>query len=225
MKKYLLAAILAATYTMPSTATVLTFVRPDGSSFGNGVDIPATYGHRVSALSDAVGSYGMGNGFTPGVSIAYGNDAGSGFAAQVLSGWTTQYDVLTDVAYSSITGPVTHIIEFSADSGLLVTLNSFDWANYQSRASSATFEVRDGANNLLWSDTYSVSGGTSSLVNFAPNVSASTLRLQIEGDFFNAAIDNINFDQEEISGVPEPSSAILVACGAALVALRRKFAR
>lgn len=51
-----------------SHATILTF---DGLAGYNYVPISQSYGDNVTALTDVVGSYGRGNGFTPNITVSY----------------------------------------------------------------------------------------------------------------------------------------------------------
>jgi hypothetical protein len=218
----LMLAILAAAAS-PATATVLTF---DVFGIFNGASIPQAYGDRVNSLTDAVGSYDLGNGFTPNVEVEYGFFSGSMEALTGQLVWTTGYDSLTNVIYGNnipIGGPGYYFIRFIADPGWLVQLNSFDIANFQSRAVETKVDV---VSNLggSFTDTFGVAGA-SVTETYSPMIFGNVVTLQIQGSYFNAGLDNINFDQlADTDGppIPEPSTALLLLGGLAVLAWQRK---
>src|SRR5437879_1832869 len=79
-------------------ATILTF---DNLGIADFSPISGAYGDRVNATSDAVGSYGMGNGFTPQITVEYRTlDSVTGATlSNSLNFWTAGYGNLQKVAF------------------------------------------------------------------------------------------------------------------------------
>jgi hypothetical protein len=200
-------------------STVLTF-----NDFGVGYygDIPDTYGDRVTALSDAVGSYGVGNGFTPNVEVAYATVQISDgtVAAPSLGFWPDSYGNLTNVAFPIHWTGHYGEVALIPDAGYAVRLNSFDLGGwpYMSYASQP-LRILDGSGNLLMDlGPTVVLGAHGTHSHFAPDLTfVGTTRVQF-GNHWNIGIDNINFDQvseRAYYGLPVPSTLLLLSASLA----------
>lgn len=204
-------------------ATVLTF---DDLGIPDFTAISDLYGDRVTGLSDAVGSYEMGNGFTPNVTVEYRTlDPNDGATlSNSLNLWTSGYGDLVRVGFGTERLSMGEI-SLIADPGFSVTLNSFDLAGgttHDYDFEHQPLRIVDGSYNILVDYTpYNVLSG-SDHSTITPGITQSgIIRIQF-GDNWNIGIDNINFDQlantsEEVIPNPEPSSLILL--GSALAGL------
>lgn len=198
-------------------ATVLPFTGPAGASFGNGIALPLACGNRVNANSDSTCSYGVGNGFTPGVSVQWGVILSNNtFVETLWRSWTTNYGSLQDVAYRSDG----YAVRLTADSGLNVRLNSFDFAGYFADWP-AGFSILDGSFNVLFQAS-GLTGPSTGFQSLSPNISGPVLYLMLNLPVAqgNVGIDNLNFDQVASSPVPEPSTLALLALALSAMLLR-----
>jgi hypothetical protein len=210
-------------------ATVLTFdLNPDIPNYG---DIPGSYGDNVNAASDAVGSYLMGNGYTPNVTTEYRTwqISTNTVAYNNLDFWHDSYGDLSKVAFSVVSGDHFSEITLVPEPGWAIRLNSFDIAGYPvSDHPSSQVRILDGTSNTILLDYSPVTilgaGGTHS--TFTPNLTfAGPLSIRFGYNDWNVGIDNINFDQ--VTAVPEPETYAMLLAGLGLVgfmARRRKQA-
>jgi len=201
-----------------SQATVLTFADLNLINYD---PIPEAYGDNVTGPgSSPTGTYLQGNGWTPNVSTGYEsrNNDGTLSASHILH-WGTGYGDLANVGFSAVPGGYLVII-LTAEAGYDVLLNSFDLGGYpQASQVAERLEVRDGADNVLWSaDPHTVPGGAAHST-LLPNVQASELRILV-GDNWNIGISNINFDQ--VNAIPEPATIGILGLGAAAMLRRRR---
>lgn len=195
------------------TASILTF---EGFDSYNYVPIDQAYGDNITALSDSVGEYLEGNGFTPHIKVSYNTVGGDPF----LEAWHDNYGDLINVAYPERNNKVAEIT-FTAESGYWVKLNSFDMGAWNKRDRTATvLEVVDSAGSVLWTALDMHIEGDNGHSSFFPDAAASQLTIRFGTDW-NIGIDNINFD-EMPAPVPAPSSLLLLLPGLAVLA-RKKF--
>ena len=217
------AVLLAAS----AQASVLTFdLNPDVPDFG---DIPGNYGDNVNAASDAVGSYLMGNGYTPNVTTEYRTwqISTNTVAYNNLDFWHTNYGDLSKVAYSVTSADHFAEITLVPEPGWAIRLNSFDLAGYSvTDHPNSQVRILDGTSNTVLIDysplTILGSGGTHS--SFTPGLTYNgPLSIRFGYNDWNVGIDNINFDQ--VAAVPEPETYAMLLAGLGLIgfmARRRK---
>ena len=210
------AGVLLAT---SAQATILTFdLDPGVPNFG---DIPGSYGDNVNAASDAVGSYLVGNGYTPNVTTDYRTwqISSDTVAYNNLDFWATGYGDLTNVAFSVVSGDHFAEITLVPEPGWAIRLNSFDMAGFPV-ADHLDSQVRilDGTSNTILVDYSPVTilgtGGTHS--TFTPGLThEGPLSIRFGYNNWNVGIDNINFDQ--VAVVPEPETYAMLLAGLGLV--------
>ena len=204
-------------------ATILTF---DNLGIPDNVVIPSAYGDRVNGLSDAAGSYGMGNGFTPNIVVDYRTlNSGTGATlSNALDLLTCCYGDLTRVGFATERLSMGEI-SLVADPGYSIRLNSFNLAGGSTTDYDFAHQpvrIVDGSYNVVLDYTpYNVLSG-SSHSTITPGITGSILRVQF-GDNWNIGIDNINFDQVADPNAPssndpaipnpEPGSIILLGLG------------
>lgn len=201
----------------PSHATVLTF---DVAGIFDFQSMPAAYGDNVTSTVMGPYSYGSAQGFTPNVSVQYGNT--------LPALWRTGYGDLTNVLFEDSDAVGVLNVTFTADPGYLVFLHSFDLASYSSSfatdPSINSVKVFDASNAPLFSQSnVSVSKVTHTPFSFPTALSGSSLRIEVNalnlgGLNDDIAIDNITFSQ----AVPEPSSGVLLTLGVVAAAARRR---
>jgi len=200
-------------------ATILTFdLNPDIPNYG---DIPGSYGDNVNAASDAVGTYLMGNGYTPNVTTEYRTwqISTNTVAYNNLDFWHDSYGDLSKVAYSVTSSDQFAEITLVPEPGWSIRLNSFDLAGYAvADHPGSQVRILDGTSNTVLLDYSPVtilgSGGTHS--TFTPNLTfAGPLSIRFGYNDWNVGIDNINFDQ--VTAVPEPETYAMLLAGLGLV--------
>ena len=220
-----LSALTALAMVASAQATVLTF-DITGTGFGNDSPLPAAYGNRASAGSQAgpagltFGYGNFGEGFTPNVAVTYGQPAGyygSGYGALVNVGYGTN-------GVFSIT--------FNADANFNVSLYSFDLAGLDQSYQINSVSVLSGATTLFSQSNVIVNGSSNGTgvtsFTFNPILTRSTLTVQFDASNLGANGANIGIDNIRIGqvAIPEPSVAALAIAGGALgLALRRRFRR
>lgn len=222
-------ALLAAS---AADATILTFDPVGGVT--NFEVIAQDYGDNVTMSPDANGnSYGFGSeGATPNVTLAYGTPG------EDPSLWTTGYGNLTNVHFNDTDGDTTFTTRFTAGTGFLVDLYSFDIASFLPGGQTIRgLSVTDAATaTTLYSvgSTF-ITGTTRNSFDFSANpLSGADLLLVIDltglgGASDDIGLDNIRFGQSAIvtpptGGVPEPTTWAMMIGGMGMVgsALRRR---
>lgn len=227
VKKSLLVLVLGVIFLLSFSnlvhSTILTF---EGLGLPNYGEIPQAYGDNVVNISDGVGNYLEGNGFTSNIRLEYRTlSPGDGTTIEEhVEYWDLQYGDLADVAFPSVNGNLAEI-SFVADPGWLVRLNDFDIAGWPNQTQSEqTVRILDGAfNPLVDYSPVDITGIDHD--SFSPNITGQILRIQF-GPSWNTGIDNINFDQFEQpdQAIPEPSTLLLLSSGLiGFAALRKKF--
>ena len=195
-----------------------------------GTFIPQAYGDNITDFNPSFYTYGSAGGLTPNITVSYrflssvnptsNNPNVNGESNGIL--YDTGYGDLSHVLYDIYgTAPPDlwfQEIRFSAPSGYLITLSSFDIAAWNPNApvSGQTLKIVMNANSpsavTLWSagpdGTVAVNGGAGVHDSYLPNVTVgggNTLS-QIYGLSGLIAVDNIEFAQS----IPEPSAAALL---------------
>ena len=222
LKSALLAGLVTASVGIAgsASATLLTF---DLNNIGTCVVINQNYGDRVTALSDAVGSYGeLGEGFTGNVVADFGTVD--------PSLWTTGYSDLTNVFFDDADnqGPLELVL--TADAGFSVQLFDFDLGAYGDNRTVNSVRVTNENNDLLFEslgDT--ILGTTHSDYTFTSPLVGQSLRITIDQTNLGSAsddvaLDNVRFGQIEsvTAPVPEPATMTLLGMGIAAMAARSR---
>jgi hypothetical protein len=209
-----------------ASATILTFDEAGGVTNSEALD--QTYGDRVTMSPDVLGhGYGVGaEGFTPNVLVSYGA------AGEQPDLWTTGFGDLTNIYFNDTDNDTTLTVRFTADSGFLVNLYSFDMASFVNAGQTIQgFTVRDvGANSVLFSQGSTlISGSTHNNFNFATALRANDLELVVNlsglgGASDDIGLDNIRFGQSAVAAVPEPATwaLMILGFGGAGAMLRRR---
>lgn len=224
----------------PIQASVLTFEPTPGNNLASS-NTPlgnTTYGDNI-ASTGPVGKflYGMGNGFTPNVTVDY---SASHSSDATQTGWfyrsnggTTSHAaiLLTDGDDDAVAANRRFFITFTPDAPWVgIRINSFslhDFAGFPTTLPSGHTVVwtvyRDSAApaNILATGIATITDGVATPVNI-PSLpfsrSVMILELQhLSGARNDLVIDNINFDQM----VPEPAGLFTLALGAAMMVRRR----
>lgn len=229
MSKYLKLLALSVVATIPfsdiASATTLTFDTnaPPVSDFEI---LRQDYGDRVSGANTdatgtgaaAAGSYSIGSeGTTENVVVDYVGGPGAD-----PSLWTTGYGDLSNVYFNDLDANGSIGIQFTADAGFAVTLESFEMADYLSGGQTvSSIEVFDANNMSIWSlsDVF-ITGDNSSHIDFDNlGLTSSALFLTIALDFGGASdevgLDNVVFSQSVVSAVPIPAALPLFGTGLA----------
>jgi hypothetical protein len=193
----------------------------------------ASYGDNVTATSmpgpGVTYHYGMGNGFTPNITVDYTSSPGpnsdhSAFGAQ--AGWSDPVDYLR---YQDGT---TYWWTFTPTGGHGVDINSFaidiyaggGQINWNLRQDTTTGTIIDtGVETAL------TQAGPDRIVNILNGAYYGTTVLEITisgtGNFGNIGIDDLNFDQLVIPA-PEPTTGLLLAIGGlGLMTARKRQSR
>mgnify|MGYP003679137947 CR=1 FL=1 len=222
LKSTLMAGVIAAGVGIAgsASATLLTF---DLDNIGNFVNINQNYGDRVTALSDAIGSYGeLGEGFTGNVVADFGT------VDPAL--WTTGYSDLTNVFFDDADsqGPLELVL--TADAGFSVQLFDFDLGAFGADRTVTSVRVTNENNDLLYEslgDT--ISGATHSDYTFTSPLVGQSLRITIDQIALGAssddvALDNVRFGQivNVSQPVPEPATMTLLGMGIVAMAARSR---
>jgi len=217
------AAFLACSIFTPASASILTF---DGIGV-NGTAIPDDYGDRItSTLDSGTGyEYGMGNGFTPNITVGCFPDPPV----------TAPYSLFTN-GYGDLIKALGHVsyhapgqIVLTPDPGYNVILNSFDIAGYGSSnyLAQRVRVLTESGSELFDSGLFDINSGSpsSSHMTFlsTPITTSEALHIEIN-ELGSLGLDNVNFDQ---SIVPLPAAVWLFGgglFGLVFVARRNKAA-
>lgn len=215
-----------ALFAVSAQATILTFdLDPAVGNYG---DIPGAYGDNVNAASDAVGSYSMGNGYTPNVTTEYRTwqISTNTVTHNHLDFWDFNYGGLANVAFSVTSADHFAEITLVPEPGWAIRLNSFDLAGYF-KVDHPDSQVRivdgDSKSTLIDYSPVTVLGAGSSYSTFTPNLTYSgAISIRFGYNDWNIGIDNINFDQ--VTAVPEPETYAMLLAGLGLLGFmaRRK---
>lgn len=211
-----------ALFAASAQATILTFdLSPSVPNYG---DIPGTYGDNVNAASDAVGSYSMGNGYTPNVTTEYRTwrISTDTVAYNHLDFWDFNYGDLVNVAFGVSSSDHFAEITLVPEPGWAIRLNSFDLAGY-SKIDHPNSQVRilDAATETVLIDYSPVTvlgagGITGTHSTFTPSLTfAGPISIRYGYNDWNVGIDNINFDQ--VTVVPEPETYAMLLAGLGLL--------
>lgn len=213
-----LAAAFCVSTPFAAQGTVLSFDIAGLSDFQN---INQAYGDNVTDAVMGGFSYGALHGFTPDVTVTYGN------SDPAL--WSTGYGTLSNVLFEDADGTGVLNVTLLGAANIMVSLHSFDLAAYTTTFSSdpliTSVKIFDGTNTELFSSlNQSISRTTSTPFTFGTPLVASSLRIEVDarnlgGLNDDIAIDNIAFSQ---TLVPEPSTSVMALAGLALLARRRR---
>ena len=218
MKKQICLIALLIAASQSARATVLTF----DTGLTDSAVMPQTYGDQVTSAVSGSFSYGTAGGFTPNVAVEYTSPD----APADLNFWTTGYSDLINVLENEPDGENGYTVRFIADPGFLVRLDRFALGNFGAAVTLAGLRIEDGFGNSLFSlSNIAVLASTAPHqdYDFLGGLTASEINIIVDttglgGSSDNIGLDNIQFGQTVI---PEPSSALLLASGAAFL-LRRK---
>ena len=191
--------------TSDARGTVLTF---DISGIANFQAAPQGYGDNVTSSTMGSFSYGAAQGFTPNVTVAYGN------STPTL--WTTQYGDLTNVLFENSDNTGVLNITLTAGPGVTVRLHSFDLAAYAPNFSSDptinSVTVYDVADTVVFSqNNVPVSRTARTPFVFDPPLASGRLRIEVNALNLGAlnddiAADNITFSQTGAPPLGTPAS-------------------
>ena len=115
-------------------------------------------------------------------------------------------------------------IVLTADPGWNMRLNSFDmagWPNSDQSGQSVHVIPSSGVPSLQDNITIKGNGGTHN--SFTPNMTAQSIVIDFAYNDNNVGIDNINFDQINVSVVTAPEPSTFVLAGVVLLAIGRRF--
>jgi hypothetical protein len=192
-----LTATAAAFAGGPSNAAVIDFSNT-GCTANNSQNclIPQTYGDTV----DVDVSYRT-------LSATTGQPTGSGLFQ------FGSYGDLTDVVYGGGDG-LHYIAEITltATMGHLLSLQSFDVATYNRRASYVPISIYDLAGNLLSGGTYVTGSPTHATVKPSTGYLSGVV-IRWGPDSYNVGLDNITYDAQPVIPVPEPATWAMLLCG------------
>ncbi len=192
----------------------------------SGNDLPPDYGDRVTSPNQAApgGQFTYGEaseGFTPNVVVEYLSTSAIGINDVTL--WQDAYGDLTNILFGNPNSS-TLSVRLTADSGFSALLYGFDlggWPNTDYTIDAV--RVLDGLTPLFTNHDVLVEGVSTgprhTSFAFAAPLSGSDLLIEIDYSNLvsnqrdNIGIDNIRFGQDP-PGIPEPSTALLVALGA-----------
>ncbi len=229
MKSFLLALLCAIPAAHGLRAGVVLTFDQTNPAVGDFVPVNTNYGDRVTALSDAAGSYGShgSGGFTPNLVVDYSNDHPSTY----LSLWTTGFGSLINVLHNDFGHQNGYTVTITADAGYRARLHSFDLAGWLNTDYVIPgFWVSDGTTILYSRTNPLVRGATGAQVTsvvLAAALEARILQIHIDTTGMNGFSDNIGLDNIAISQaeepVPEPMTGGLTL--AALLAMGARVTR
>ncbi len=233
-KLNLATGLLASGIVMTSTATAATTIIGTGGGATNS-SVDQTYGDNATA--NVAGGISVTAGGTPNIGLTYGGGTWE-YHAWSGAGANNGGDGVLQLQGTS--NSVTHSITFTPDAGFAAVITGFNFigdtngaANtYQydwqvvDAVSGATLTSGTTASWTTVTATAPFSGAPAVDVNYTGLVDGQALRLEMvqsagfTGVGGNMAIDNLVFDQVTI--VPEPSSAALLGLGGLALILRRR---
>jgi hypothetical protein len=178
MKTIVFAAVTTAVLVgLPAHATVLTFNITGISNF-NG--IPLAYGDNVTSATMGPFSYGTTGGFTPNVTVDYGETF-----EDSQSFWNNGYGNLTNIVFEDVDNVGMFNLSFAADPGFSVSLLSFDLAAFTSEFASDPNINSVIVYNSLNAPVFSAFGVSVSRtihtgLQFTPALTDTSLRVEVD---------------------------------------------
>lgn len=212
------ASVAALLVCSSARATVFTF---DIAGLTDFQDVDQTYGDNVTSATMGAFSYGSAEGFTPNVTVAYGNT--------MPALWTTGYGNLSNVLFEDEDGTGVLNITLTAAPGFFVSLHSFDLATYTTTFGAdptiASVKVFDSTDTAVFTLSNPViSRTTRTMLTFGP-LSDTALRIEVDARNLGNNNDDISVDNITISqytAVPEPATLVWAGSALALFALARR---
>jgi len=240
-----LVGLVATLAAQPSLATILLFDQQRDAATQSivgpttsGGRLPQDYGDNVTggvmAVPGGFFTYGEGGeGFTPDVTLDIFSAAATATDPRV-SLWQTDYGDLVNSIFGQgpgTGGAPTLSVQFTASPGFVVDLYGFDLGGWNNTDYTiAAVEVFSGATTLFSQTNVAVEGNfigpRHTTFAFAQPLSGSDLLLRLDlsnlasGLQDNIGIDSIRFGQTP-PPIPEPSTAVLLACGLLLIRTAR----
>lgn len=175
------------------SATILTF---EGLNLKNYGVISQDYGDKVDSVSDGIGNYREGTGFTPNISLSYKTtDSQRNIVGEWIKYWSNEYGDLIDVAFAEQNGHFAEIT-LSPEKGYRITLNGFDMAGWKNDHLLDTLQVLDKDGVVLWDAGVDTIHGIEAIHDsFSPKISSDSEITILWGKNWNTGIDNIDFNQ------------------------------
>jgi hypothetical protein len=220
----ILAALLLWATAPHATAAVLTF---DIVGQADYAPLSQEYGDRITSTAMGSFSYGIDSGYTPNISVTYTGTPGGPLGSDlcVWGSWSTQE---TNVLNNEDDGEPLLRIDFTADSGYLVNLHSFDLTAYLGGTFTVDNLLIQNQNGALLSESGISINGPINYNDDDEGTIWSGTQISIILDLTSVGrendsigLDNIKFSQS----VPEPATMSLLAVGAMALLKRRRQLR
>jgi hypothetical protein len=139
-----------------------------------------------------------------GVNVVYDGDS-SDAALQPALFWTTGYETLENVAYTSIGATLSILFEVSGGAG--VSVSSFDIAPYLDRTRDTSVTVTDVATGAILFSAVEAPISTEGVTTYTGEwVSTAGIRIDFGPDAFDVGIDNIVYE----AVIPVPAAGVLM---------------